>query len=489
MVHILLVEDNPHDHEEFKGLLDRIPEVRAKLQWYQSYDSGLDALVGGDFDLCFVANDLDENRGVRFLEAALGRGSEVPIVLLSPGGSRKVDLEALQTGAADFLVKGRIKPEFLDRSIRHALLRQEAIRESRDLEVRAYKSTSMQELGELACDLAPFLSSLINTVEVECSKLPNRKLYERVSEAYRYIRHLEDRVDGLVSPDLTVNVHQVALETVNRFRFQLPKRIHLTAHIDRKASLTTSVSPVKLERALFHLLKNSQEAITGDGTISVRVLRETTSNKEHRAIIEVQDCGCGMSVELQQQAVNPFFTTKAGHAGLGLSIVAAFAKAFGGSLEIYSSPNEGTTGRVSIPLTTPEAPRANQKDTFGRLADGAILILDTQSASAQIFELYLQAAQLTPKSCSTIEQGLNWYAEFPTLTRAVLLDVDFGHTAVQTALTIFRQRSPLLPVALFGDAISPDLHPLLHACSGVFFERPLRHAMIISWIQEMMAKS
>ncbi len=71
------------------------------------------------------------------------------------------------------------------------------------------------------------------------------------------------------------------------------------------------------------------------------------------ALIEVSDNGCGMSETVRAQAFDPFFTTRErGHGtGLGLSTVQGFAHQLGGTVEIDSIPGQGTTVRLSLPLS------------------------------------------------------------------------------------------------------------------------------------------
>ena len=69
-------------------------------------------------------------------------------------------------------------------------------------------------------------------------------------------------------------------------------------------------------------------------------------------VVSVTDTGIGMNEETLLRAFEPFFTTKeAGRgSGLGLSIVHGFAAQSGGSVEISSTPGEGTEMRVELPL-------------------------------------------------------------------------------------------------------------------------------------------
>ena len=69
--------------------------------------------------------------------------------------------------------------------------------------------------------------------------------------------------------------------------------------------------------------------------------------------LTIGDSGCGMSQEVQRRAGEPFFSTKEGHAGVGLTIAQLIWRKHRGAFSIESSPGGGTTVRLSILPTGP----------------------------------------------------------------------------------------------------------------------------------------
>jgi CheY-like chemotaxis protein/anti-sigma regulatory factor (Ser/Thr protein kinase) len=65
--------------------------------------------------------------------------------------------------------------------------------------------------------------------------------------------------------------------------------------------------------------------------------------------VRVEDAGDGMSDEVFASAREPFFTTRAGRSGLGLSAVHGLVQAASGTLELNSRPGDGTRVSVSVP--------------------------------------------------------------------------------------------------------------------------------------------
>jgi signal transduction histidine kinase len=87
-----------------------------------------------------------------------------------------------------------------------------------------------------------------------------------------------------------------------------------------------------------------------DGYIPKLTIR--TKSDKNQVTIEVEDNGPGIPDDIKDKILQPFFTTKKGTegTGLGLSITNDIVKAHGGKLEIESSPSEGSTFIILLPI-------------------------------------------------------------------------------------------------------------------------------------------
>lgn len=105
--------------------------------------------------------------------------------------------------------------------------------------------------------------------------------------------------------------------------------------------------PRAVAQALRSLITNAQDASPPD-----RDVRVVATLKQGSLVIEVIDRGGGMSPEVLQRIGEPFFTTKApGHGmGLGLFLTRAVVESLGGSLDIDSTPEQGTCAALRLPL-------------------------------------------------------------------------------------------------------------------------------------------
>jgi signal transduction histidine kinase len=107
-----------------------------------------------------------------------------------------------------------------------------------------------------------------------------------------------------------------------------------------------------IRQALLNLVLNAQQAMPDGGTLTV-----STATEGDRAVISVRDTGVGVSERDRERILRPFFSTKAGGNGLGLSITQRIVHEHGGMLKLESEPGHGAVFRIKLPLR-PEGPKA-----------------------------------------------------------------------------------------------------------------------------------
>jgi len=133
-VRLLLVEDDEDDYVLTRDLLS---ETRTPftLDWVSNYDDGLRAIEHDAHDLYLVDFRLGDRDGLELLREAKTRGCARPIILLTGQSDSDIDVAAMKAGAADYLVKGQVDANILERAIRYSLEQNrtlEALRESEE---------------------------------------------------------------------------------------------------------------------------------------------------------------------------------------------------------------------------------------------------------------------------------------------------------------------------------------------------------------------
>jgi signal transduction histidine kinase len=101
----------------------------------------------------------------------------------------------------------------------------------------------------------------------------------------------------------------------------------------------------QLRSMLRHLFRNAYEAATPGGT-TVRV--STAVDARGWIVLEVRDSGAGMDARTLERAVEPFFTTRPGHVGVGLTVANGIWRRHRGTLSLLSQPGEGARVRLCV---------------------------------------------------------------------------------------------------------------------------------------------
>lgn len=125
-IDVLIIEDDEDDFFIARSLLSKTTGVRCDLEWAQSYEEGLAAITSKKYDVCLVDYRLGARNGLQLLREANELGCDTPMILLTGQGDLQVDLDAMAAGAVDYLVKGQIDAQLLERSIRYARERKRA---------------------------------------------------------------------------------------------------------------------------------------------------------------------------------------------------------------------------------------------------------------------------------------------------------------------------------------------------------------------------
>lgn len=108
---------------------------------------------------------------------------------------------------------------------------------------------------------------------------------------------------------------------------------------------------------LINLVRNAAESITDSGAVTLRVHESTAviQNKRQPCVfIEVEDCGAGIPLEVQQRLFDPFFTTKETGTGLGLAIAARIVEQHSGVLKFRTQSQQGSIFTILLPAVRNE---------------------------------------------------------------------------------------------------------------------------------------
>ena len=168
---------------------------------------------------------------------------------------------------------------------------------------------------------------------------------ERVSRVVRNLQSIARRPE---EQHQAVNLHEVLESAISLTWNQIRHRARLVR--DFTDLPLVEGSKFRLGQLFVNLLVNAAQAIP-EGRAQENEIEVIARTRDGRAVLEIRDTGVGISPTTRARLFDPFFTTKPAGTGtgLGLSICQSVVLEHRGTIEVESTPGEGSTFRVSLP--------------------------------------------------------------------------------------------------------------------------------------------
>lgn len=288
----------------------------------------------------------------------------------------------------------------------------------REIENALRQSQKMEAVGQLTGGISHDFNNLLGSILAALEVATERQAEHRYPEATRLLaiaRQDAQRAAALVKRLLafsrqqtlipqTTDVHQLVLGMHDLIKSSLREGIDF---VDQTLAgqWLIAIDPPQLESALLNLCINARDAMPSGGKLCICCANAHLDQAQARVLdlvpgdylqICVSDNGLGMTTEVAQRALEPFFTSKplGQGSGLGLSIVYGFIRQSGGQLQITSAPGHGTRIDLYLPkdseaIVTAPAPPQPTLDT-PRCTPRLIMLVEDQVNLRLVIEEVLQ---------------------------------------------------------------------------------------------------
>jgi len=280
------------------------------------------------------------------------------------------------------------------------------------------------------------------------SALDAGSIVRRLREFYRPLEIHEE----LVPVELTTLISQVVELTAPKWRQQAQANgctIEVETHLEPTPPVAGEES--SLREALTNLIFNAVDAMPHGGRITL-----TTAVETDEALIRISDTGTGMTEEVRQRCLEPFFSTKGDKGtGLGLAMVYGIIKRHGGLLELQSTLGSGTTFVIRLPFAV-----IVEKETPAPVTSPAkrstlqVLVVDDEPAIREVISAFLRSDGHNVTTASDGREGLK---EFQTKAfDIVVTDRAMPQMNGDQMAGLIKQTRPDIPVVLltgFGTLI------------------------------------
>jgi two-component system, sensor histidine kinase and response regulator len=365
---ILLIEDDEDDYILLQKVLAKIPNQFYELLWERTYESGLNSMLEHEHDLCLMDYRLGANNGIELLREVRRQGYASPIVLLTGAGGDEIDIQALQAGADDYIVKEQLQGELLHRIIRYAIERKKAERErekllSEQIATRELEQRRNEFIGMVVHELKTPLTSLKGYAQLLQRRFANSAGDEQAAQiAARMdtqIKKLTDLVDDfldvtrIAGGKLQFRADYFVFDTLVEEIVQELQLLNLRHKIclEGKTDKTIWGDRLRIGQVITNLLSNAMKYAYSSECIVVK-----TRADEDAVTLGVQDFGPGIPQALQARVFDPFYRIEQNEQratpglGLGLHIAAEIIRRQHGRIWVESEEGKGATFYFTLPI-------------------------------------------------------------------------------------------------------------------------------------------
>lgn len=257
-------------------------------------------------------------------------------------------------------------------------------------------------------------------------------------------------------------------------------------------------SPLHIRQIFMNLLSNAIKYNKPGGSISIhaKIIRQVHQNVIYKFIIS--DTGIGISPEFQKHIFEPFAQEDTGArtiykgTGLGMAIVHRLVQEMGGTIQLKSEKNVGSTFTLILPFTIdehqPSASAETATDTPADLTDLHILVVEDNELNLEIAVFSLEAAGLNVSTAINGLEAVQLFEkskpyEYDIILMDIMMPVMNGLDAAKAIRELSRPDAPTVPIiALSANAFAEDIQKSKNAGINEHLAKPLEMDKVLKVI-------
>ena len=389
------------------------------------------------------------------------------------------------------------------------------ITDQKRLEEELFQAQKMEAMGTLAGGIAHDFNNILSVI-LSYAQLVKQELQPGTA-GWEDIDHVitgGNRAAALVRQILDfsrkapqqklypVQPSLIVEEVLKMLRAGLPSTMEIEKDLDPDCGFIL-VDPVKFHQVIMNLCTNAFHAMENEkGILRVTLSREegvaetAPGDSETPAsfvVLSVSDTGCGMTPETVAHIFDPFFTTKdrSKGSGLGLAVVHGIIKGYDGTIQVESTPGQGSTFRVRIPALKGNAilpeilePRETRTNFSGT---ERILVVDDELLLVKINQRILEDYGYTVTGVSDSREALEIVRADPRQFDLIITDQTMpGLTGAELAKAVL-EIAPTMPIILctgHSGVISEEEPRALEIRK--YLHKPLKQDELVRSVREVL---
>lgn len=318
-----------------------------------------------------------------------------------------------------------------DGAVTHFVGIQTDVTERKRMEEQLRQSQKMEAVGQLAGGVAHDFNNLLTVIngygELLLERLdaadPLRELVSEMTDAGERAASLTRQLLAFsrkqVLTPTVLDLNAVVVELERMLRRVIGEDIRLVSSLQPQLGYV-KVDRGQLEQVILNLAVNARDAMPRGGQLALythNVELDENYTRSHSytrpgpyVVLSVSDSGHGMTAEVQARIFEPFFTTKGPGkgTGLGLATVYGIVKQSGGSIEVFSQPDAGTTFEIYLPRVD-QMPLSDKPNSgVRRIPSGneTLLLVEDEDAVRSLSKIILRQSGYTVLEASNADEAL-----------------------------------------------------------------------------------
>ncbi len=324
--------------------------------------------------------------------------------------------------------------------------------------------------GGIAHDFNNILTAVIGYSEIALSLAPEesplKRSLDRVLEAGLRARDLVRQILTFSRKSeqekKPVQLSLIIKEVMKLLRASLPSTIEIFLEIDEDVVETIILSDsTQIHQVLMNLCTNAAYAMQAKGGILKIRLKNVEADshalsahsdllKKPYVCLEVSDTGHGMDAETMERIFDPYFTTKevGEGTGLGLSVAVGIIRSSGGTIEVESKPDHGTTFYVFFPKLEEKIVQTVKISEALPSGNERILFVDDEKALSELGKEMLEKLGYKVTSKLSSLEAFETFRADPCGFDLLITDVTMPHLSGRELAKMVTNIRPNMPVIL-----------------------------------------
>lgn len=512
---IFILDDNALDREACQRYLSRNSTQKYEFFESNSVEGALKRVEDVVPDCILLDYHLQDGNGIEFLNQLekVGGPKRFPVVMLTGTGSESIAVQVMKAGAQDYVEKGRLNSEVLQRTVETAIYkgRMERLLDEQRIEMErlfreaqeanARKDHFLAALShELRTPLTPVLAAITST---DVYRTSPEQLHEIFAIIRRNIeleaRLIDDMLDitRITRGKLEVNLRMVDIHSLLSHAAHACEEERAAKHIEvswqlEAANFVTLADPARIQQVFWNILKNAFKFTPQHGRVAI-----ASRNVEHGIELTITDSGIGLHADLQDKIFDAFeqgnseITRRFGGLGLGLALSKALVDAHEGTIKAANNSSEpGATFTVVLPLRSNGEPLPAEKAFPTKPSEPepvkgkTILLVEDHMDSAFFIKRMLEMSGYRVLIAENIAMATDVFQKERVDCLVSDLGLPDGHgTDLMKHISALR---PVPAVAISGYGMEHDVERSLEAGFARHLTKPVDFQKLETCLQELL---